>query len=118
MHELGVVFHMRDILLDAAHDLNLTQICKVSVNLGEVSGVMTDLFEDAWEWASSKNDILRGCELQINVIEAVTVCNSCGKTYKTVQHGRTCPHCGSLDTELLRGNELEVKEIEAFDPTS
>ena len=23
----------------------------------------------------------------------------------------TCPHCGSTDTWLLRGNEVEIKEI-------
>lgn len=114
MHELGVVFHMRDLLEEVAAEQGLTRIGKVVVDLGEVSGVMTDLFADAWEWASAKSDLLRGAQLEIHQVDAVTVCNDCGKTYATVPQGRTCPHCGSLHTELLRGRELEIREIEAF----
>ena len=114
MHELGVVFHMRDLLEEVAQEQGLTRIGKVVVELGEVSGVVTDLFADAWEWASDKSDLLRRCELEIRQIPAVTVCNDCGKTYATVPQGRMCPHCGSLHTELLRGRELQIREIEAF----
>ena len=114
MHELGVVFHMRDLLVDVAGEQGLTRIAKVVVELGEVSGVVTELFEDAWRWAADKNDVLRGAELEVRTVEALTVCNDCGRTYPTVVHGRTCPHCASLHTELLRGNELNILEIEAY----
>ena len=113
MHELGIVFHMRDLLEEVAEEQGLTRVSKVVVDLGEVSGVMTDLFVDAWEWASDKSDLLRGAELEVHQIDAVTVCDDCGKTYATIPQGRTCPHCGSLHTELLRGRELEIREIEA-----
>lgn len=114
MHELGVVFHMVDLLQEVAEEQNLERIERVSVNIGEVSGVLTDFFEDAWEWASGKHDLLRGATLDVNLIPAATVCNACGKVYPTVQHGRICPYCESPETELLRGNELEIREIEAY----
>lgn len=113
MHELGIVFHMVDLLEETAREHGLTHIAKVTVDLGEVSGVLTEFFEDAWIWASDRNDLLRGAELEIYQIDAVTVCNSCGKTYGTVEYGRVCPFCGSIDTVLLRGNEMEIREIEA-----
>ena len=94
MHELGIVFHMVDLLEDVAREQNLTAIGKVVVELGEVSGVVTELFDDAWRWASNRSDVLRGAELEVVSIEAVTVCNDCGKTYGTIEHGITCPHCG------------------------
>ena len=114
MHELGIVFHMVDVLEDVARERELTSIGKVVVELGEVSGVVTELFDDAWRWASNRSDVLRGAELEVHCIEAVTVCNDCGKTYPTVAHGITCPHCESVNTELLRGRELEILEIEAY----
>ena len=113
MHELGIVFHMVDLLEETAREHGLTRIAKVTVDLGEVSGVLTEFFEDAWVWASDRNDLLRGAELEIYQIDAVTVCNSCGKTYGTVEYGRVCPFCSSVDTVLLRGNEMEIREIEA-----
>ena len=113
MHELGIVFHMVDLLEDVAREQQLERISKVVVDLGEVSGVVTEFFDDAWQWAANRSDVLRGAELEVHQVDAVTVCNACGKTYGTVAHGRTCPHCGSGDTELLHGRELEIREIEA-----
>lgn len=112
MHELGVVFAMIDVLEDAAKENDLRHIRAVNVDLGEVSGVVTEFFEDAWKWASRKNDLLRGASLDVHIVPAVTVCNTCGKTYATVEHGRTCPYCHNEDTELLRGRELEIRSIE------
>ena len=113
MHELGVVFHMVDLLEDIGRERSLTRVGKVVVELGEVSGVVTDLFADAWLWASDRHDLLRGAELEIHEIEAVTRCNACGNVFSTVAHGRGCPACQSSDTELLQGNELNIREIEA-----
>ena len=112
MHELGVVFHMIDLLEDEAREHGLSRITRVEVDLGEVSGVITDFFEDAWLWASARSDVLRDAELDIYQVDAVTVCNMCGTAYPTVAHGRICPHCGSADTVLLHGNELEIRSIE------
>ena len=83
------------------------------MSIGEVSGVIPSYLADCWRWAADRSDLLRGAELRVETIDAVTVCNACGRTYPTVENGRTCPHCGSDDTVLLRGNEIEVKEIEA-----
>ena len=55
---------------------------------------------------------LRGAELKINTIPAVTYCEDCHAEYGTVAHGKICPRCGSEHTCLLRGNEVEIKEIE------
>ena len=65
--------------------------------------------------AADKEELLKGSELRINVIPAVTHCGGCGCEYGTVLHGKTCPQCGSGDTWLLRGNEVEIKEIEVPD---
>lgn len=54
-----------------------------------------------------------GAELRIETIPAVTLCESCNRTYPTVPQGRICPLCGSEETVLLQGNEINLKEIEA-----
>ena len=112
MHELGIVFHMVDLLERVGEENELTHIERVVLELGEVSGVLHDQLLDCWKWASAKSELLAGAVLDIRVAEAVTVCNACGRTYPTVAHGKICPHCGSPDTVLLRGNEMELKQIE------
>ena len=115
MHELGIVFHAIDILEETARQHGISRITRVTLELGEVSGVVTEFFEDAWKWATDKRDLLRDAQLDIKTLPAITVCNSCGRTYPTVAHGRICPYCQSEDTELLCGRELNIAEIECPD---
>ena len=111
MHELGIVFHIIDTLEEVGAENGLTSIARVTLDLGEVTGVLPDYLLDCWRWAADRTELLRGAELDVQKIEAVTVCNACGRTYPTIEHGKTCPHCGSPDTELLRGLEIEIREI-------
>ena len=115
MHELGVVFHIIRQLETVAGENNLTHIDRVRLRLGEVSTVIPYYLSDCWEFASSKNDLIRGSELKIDTIPAVTHCSDCGRDYPTVEHGRICPYCGSERTWLLQGNEFIIQEIEAQD---
>ncbi|MBQ9004958.1 MAG: hydrogenase maturation nickel metallochaperone HypA [Atopobiaceae bacterium] len=114
MHELGIVFHMIETLEEVGAQNELTAIRKVTLNLGEVSGVLPDYLLDCWRWAADRSGLLQGAELEIVPIAAVTVCNACGKTYGTIAHGKICPHCGSPDTVLLCGNEAEIDTIEGW----
>ena len=112
MHELGIVFYIIRDVKKAAQDNGVNHVNAVVMNIGEVSTVIPEYLTDCWRWAADKEDLLRGCELRCKIIPAVTTCNACGNEYPTVQYGKTCPHCGSPDTVLKCGNEVEIKEIE------
>ncbi len=113
MHEMGIILHLAKTLEETAEEEHLTKIGSVTLEVGEVSGIMTDLFKDCWEYFSAKKDLLRGSELKLVTLPAVTFCESCRQEYETVKFGKTCPFCGSTETYLVRGNECIIKEIEA-----
>lgn len=113
MHELGVVFHCIKQINGVAAENNVKRINSVTVELGEVSTVIPYFFEDCWNWAVKKETVLKDAKIIIETIPAVTHCEDCGKNYPTVKHGKTCPHCGSLNTFLVTGNEINIKQIEA-----
>lgn len=113
MHELGIVFHIADTLEGVGAERGLTQVSRVTLSLGEVSGVVDSYLLDCWKWTAARSDLLRGSTLEVEHIPAVTLCRSCEQEYATVEHGRTCPFCGSDDTCLVTGDEIEIKEIEA-----
>ena len=116
MHEMGIIVHLAKTLDKLAEDNGLSRIGSVTVQVGEVSGIMTDLFTEAWDYFTRKSPVLNGSELRLETIPAVTYCDGCGKNYETVKYGRTCPHCGSTETWLIQGNECIIKEIEAETP--
>ncbi|MBQ9305682.1 hydrogenase maturation nickel metallochaperone HypA [Butyrivibrio sp.] len=113
MHELGVVFRIIDDLTEVGKENKLEKIHSVTLQLGEVSGVVPHLLTDAWKWASDKTELMKGSELIIETLPAVTLCEDCKSEYETVAHGKICPNCGSEHTYLLKGNEFMIKEIAA-----
>lgn len=115
MHELGVVFHCIKEVNKIAAENGVSRVNSVTVEIGEVSTVLPDLFEDCWNWAVKKETVLKDAKVIIETLPAVTHCENCLKNYPTVQYGKTCPYCGSGETFLLTGNELSIKQIEVFD---
>lgn len=121
MHELGIVFHIIKEVKSVAIEHNAQHISRVVLSVGEVSTVVPSYLTDCWHWAVQKEPLMAAstdtpehpaCELVVEPIPAVTYCETCHQEYATVAHGKTCPHCGSDKTYLLRGNEVEIKEIE------
>ena len=112
MHELGIVFYIIKDVKKAAREHGVKKVSGVVMNIGEVSCIVPEYLQDCWRWAADKEELLKGCELKFNILPAVTWCEDCQTEYETLAHGKTCPHCGSGNTCLLRGNEVEIKEIE------
>ncbi|MCR5396867.1 MAG: hydrogenase maturation nickel metallochaperone HypA [Lachnospiraceae bacterium] len=111
MHELGVVFKVIDDIKEVAAENDITKVESVTLQLGKVSAVIPNLLEDCWKWAVDREELMKGCELVIEPIEAITFCEDCKQEYDTIQHGKICPNCGSEHTYLLQGNEFMIKEI-------
>ena len=115
MHELGVVFYVVKDVKKVAEENHVEKVSAVTLEIGEVSGILHDYLTDCWNWAKKKEPLMEEAELKIEQIEAVTFCEECQKEYPTVEHGKICPYCGSENTYLLRGNEFLIKEIEVAD---
>ena len=77
MHELGVVFHIMDSLESVAKENDVTQIQSVTIEIGEVSTVIPHYLTDCWEWAIKKKPLLTGCEMKVEILPAVTWCDTC-----------------------------------------
>lgn len=114
MHELGIVFHIIKSLEELSKEQEITKINSVTMEIGEVSAVVDEYLGDCWKWAVNRTDLLKGAELKTESIKAVTFCESCKSKYETVKFGRICPSCKSEKTYLITGNEINIKEIEAY----
>ena len=114
MHELGIVMNVLEQVDSAAAEYKAEKVMKVTMEVGEVSSIVPDLFTDAFNWAKKKTDYLRDAELEMIIIEGRTYCQNCGETYKTTEYGKKCPHCGSYETYLLTGDQVIIKDIDAL----
>ena len=116
MHELGIVNYVVKQVEQLAVENELTKVQSVTLEFGEVSGVVPSYLVRYWEWYVKKEEhssLLGDSILKYEMLPAVTWCDACKKTYPTVKYGKTCPYCGSGETWLQSGNEMNIKEIEA-----
>lgn len=114
MHEMGTVMYVIRTVNEVCEQNALSKVVSVTLQVGEVSGILPEYIKSFWQWAVKKEKYLQEAELIIEPISAVTYCEDCDKTYETVKYAKICPHCGSTNTYLLTGNEYNIKEIEAF----
>ena len=113
MHELGIVVKVLEQVDEVAEQYSAEKILKVTMEVGEVSTIVPDLFTDAFDWAKKRTRFAQDAELEMILIEGRTYCQNCGETYKTTDHGKQCPHCGSFETYLLTGDQVVIKDITA-----
>ena len=112
MHELGIVFSIIKDVEDVAKENEVDLVESVKIRIGEVSAIVPHYLEDCWNWAVDRTELLKVCELKIDIVPAVTWCDHCKRTYETVAHGKICPYCGSGETWLQQGDECVIQEIE------
>jgi len=117
MHELGVTFYVVRDVKKVAQDNDIDKIDFVTLEIGEVSGVIHEQLIDCWEWAKKRETVTENARLNIETLEAITFCEECKGEYRTVEHGKICPYCDSENTYLLKGNEFNIKEIGVYDNT-
>lgn len=113
MHELGIVINVLEQVDAVAAENKAEKVLKVTMEVGEVSTIVPELFIDAFNWAKKRTAYLKEAELEMIIIEGRTYCRNCGETYKTTEFGKKCPHCGSFDTYLLTGDQVVIKDIAA-----
>lgn len=112
MHELGVVSHVIKEVEEVAKENNVEKVISLTLEVGEVSTIVPDLFKDCFEWSKKKSECMKDCELHLVIIEGITYCQDCGETYATSKYGKICPHCGSKNTYLVTGNEVIIRDIQ------
>ena len=95
MHELGTIYYVMKTVENLAAENKLTKVGSITLEVGEVSGIVPEFLTDFWEYARKKNDLFRDTELKIETLHAITYCQDCRQTYDTVPQGKICPHCGS-----------------------
>lgn len=114
MHELGTIIYVIDTIEKLAVEQDLKKVGSITLEVGEVSGIIPDYLKDFWLYARKRSELLKETELKIDTLKAVTFCQDCRKTYPTVAYGKECPYCHSGNTFLVTGNEYTIKEIEAM----
>jgi len=112
MHELSVAQRILEIAEEKAKGSGLSRITGIKVRIGSLTTVVPEALDFCFGFA--KEDTLAGsANLIIEEIQAEALCNCCKLVFPVEQSFfLVCPSCGSSDTTLLKGTELDLLSIE------
>ena len=68
MHELGTVFYVIREVEQVVEENHLTKVASVTLEIGEVSGIIPYYLTDCWQWAIQKSQYLKEAELKIETV--------------------------------------------------
>ncbi|MFR3452266.1 MAG: hydrogenase maturation nickel metallochaperone HypA [Collinsella sp.] len=84
----------------------------VTLELGEVPGIIPSYLTDCWNWARSKNDLMRGAELGHRVrFRRSLPCEAAGRPMGRSSTAARAPTAEASGHILLQGNETTIGEI-------
>lgn len=111
MHELGIISAMVDSIEKIVKEQGLHEVKKITIEVGELSGVVPHYMEVCYPAAVYKT-FMENTVLDLETIPGIVRCRDCGKEFNAMAHDFACPDCGSQNMEILAGNDVLIKEIQ------
>jgi len=107
MHELSIADALLRIALQHADG---RRIESVEVKVGHLRQVVPDALTFAWTLVADGTGAA-GAELIVEEVPAAGICRGCGTQSEWDAFPLACRACGSVDVELVRGEELLVDAL-------
>lgn len=116
MHELSIATGIVDLASSAVADAHETRpIEAVRVRVGDLSGVVIEALEFAWEVAA-EGTACEGSRLEIERVPGKVRCVACDRETVLEHPPRfVCADCGAATADITAGRELDIVSLELKD---
>jgi len=111
MHEFSLMQNVLATVESSAREANAERVTSIRLTIGELSEVLFDAMEFAFE-ALSPGTICEGATLTEIRVPPLSCCLMCKNEFTHDRYHWACPECDSLATELLSGREMYIDSIE------
>ena len=113
MHELSLADAVVTIARDHARGRRVT---RVDVKIGLLRQVVPEALEFAFELVAAGTEV-EGAELRVEHVPVRVRCARCEAESEAPEFPLACAGCGSVDVEVVAGDELLVESLELEEPT-
>ena len=110
MHELSIAQNIVEIIRAQIKDDDLASIQSVKVRAGTFSGVVPHSLKFCFDVLIADTP-MRNARIDIESTPFTIKCNNCFEQSIEESGIALCPACGSGNTKIISGTELEIVEI-------
>jgi len=117
MHELSVAQSIVEIIQQHVPPAEWHRVAAVRCKIGMSAGVVPDSLAFSFQ-AITAESFLSQATLEIESIPFRIHCRACGTTKENEAGWAMCSSCGSMETTILSGYEMQITEIELSEPVA
>ena len=110
MHEFSMAIEVIDLAKREAMRNKADSIQKITIEVGDLSGVDADAFESALVLLV-KESILHQAIITLVRTPGIGKCNSCDIEFEMNHRMATCPECQCFPSEIKGGEEFRVVSL-------
>lgn len=114
MHELSIAQSILEIVKDEAKKHALGRISKVRLKIGKLTVIEPSSVSFCFDLIA-KDSLAEGARLEIESVPITGRCHDCSGEFTLELPFGSCPHCNSLNINIIAGREFYISEIEADD---
>ncbi len=111
MHEVSLMEQTIEIALAQASKQGASQIHRMKMRIGEMSGVVPEALAFAFD-VVTQGTIAAGAKLEIESVPVTCFCPNCEQEFHPPDIFYECPECGEPRTKMLAGGEIELTSLE------
>jgi len=114
MHEHGIARDLWKLILSKAEENGLNKITKISIVLGEASGIEKDFLNHSFvDHIFPESEIAKAAKIDYVIEKLSAKCNVCGHEIKPSEMQKlVCPVCGSTNITVTGGRDVYISSIE------
>jgi hydrogenase nickel incorporation protein HypA/HybF len=110
MHEMSIAASMLEAVQEESSRRG-AHVSAIGVRIGELSGVDSESLRFCFE-VLVQDTTLAPLSLDIEKRPWTNRCRECTRDFPVSEYRTECPHCGSVETEVAGGKELEFAYME------
>lgn len=110
MHEVSIMKNTLDIAIAEAQKQGATKIRSLTLDIGELSGVIPEALEFAFD-VLIEGTMAENAQLEINPIPVVCYCQDCDHQFQPNDYIYECPQCQTISNIIISGKELKLASL-------
>ena len=111
MHEIGLLYSAAETAVKYADGNDITEVNSILLELGELAGVVPNVFTGYFDYVKEQFPKLRKAQLQLKIVPGEALCDNCGCMYNVMSSEGKCPRCESRVKTILSGRDVRLMSI-------